>query len=130
MTAESSLWRKGGKTRVIGLVELYPVAVALQHWRGILASRRVLLFVDNWPVIDVLMRGSSSVRTWRDLLQSMEDTQGEEPPFLWRGRGPSKSNPADGPSRGAAADVTQQGASLARPLCPVSGCMVPSFFGG
>jgi hypothetical protein len=125
-----SLWRKGGKTHVIGLVELYAVAVALQHWRGILAGRRVLLFVDNWPVIDVLIRGSSSVGTWRDLLQCMEDNQCEEPPFLWIARVPSKSNPADGPSRGDAADIASQGAELCRPVCPVSGSMLPSFFRG
>ena len=115
---------------MIGLVELYAVAVALQHWRGILAGRRVLLFVDNWPVIDVLIRGSSSVGTWRDLLQFMEDNQCEEPPFLWVARVPSKSNPADGPSRGDAAEIAGQGAKLCRPVCSVSGSVLPSFFRG
>ena len=43
------IWQEGGKTHVIGLVELYACVVSLLHWKPDVSSRRVILFVDNWP---------------------------------------------------------------------------------
>ena len=53
------LWQGDGKVHVIGLVELYACVVSLLHWKPLVASRRVVMFVDNWPALDVLVKGTS-----------------------------------------------------------------------
>ena len=53
------LWQSDGKVHVIGLVELYACVVSLLHWKPSVASRRVVMFVDNWPALDVLVKGTS-----------------------------------------------------------------------
>ena len=57
-------WQDGGKTHVIGLVELYACVVSLLHWKPDVSSRRVILFVDNWPALDVLVKGTSLQPEW------------------------------------------------------------------
>ena len=56
-------WCSDGRHHVIGLVELYAAIVALRYWRRHLEGRRVMLFVDNWPALDALVRGDASVAT-------------------------------------------------------------------
>ena len=93
-------WRSDGRRHVIGLV-LYAAIVALRYWRRRLEGRRVVLFVDNWPALDALVRGDASVATWRELLLVLENPEETAPFYLWTARVPSKSNVADGPSRGS-----------------------------
>ena len=63
-----SLWQSDGKVHVIGLVELYACVVSLLHWKPLVKSRRVVMFVDNWPALDVLVKGTSLQLQWRNLL--------------------------------------------------------------
>ena len=114
-------WTEGGqKEHVIGLVELYAVLVALRSWKVHVAGQRVLLFVDNWPVVDALVKGVSTQATWRDMLMVFEAMDEELQALLWVGRVPSSSNPSDPPSRG-----TLDGLDFLRPfdvcngICPV-----------
>ena len=69
-----------------------------------MASRRVILFVDNWPALDVLVKGTSLQREWRDLLLLLEDPL-EDNFMLWVARVPSASNVADHPSRGSTKEL-------------------------
>ena len=92
-------WRSDGRHHVIGLVELYAAIVVLRHWRHRLEGKRVILFVDNWPALDALVRGDASVATWRELLLVLENPEETAPFYLWTARVPSKSNVADGPSK-------------------------------
>ena len=47
-----NVWREGGeKEHVIGLVELYAVLVAMNTWSHLITGERLLIFVDNWPVL-------------------------------------------------------------------------------
>ena len=83
-----------------GLIELYCVAVAFKLWRPLLQGRKVIVFCDNWTAIDVYGRGSSPMRSWRQLLLELERMDQGSESLVWMARGPSPSNVADPPSRG------------------------------
>eukprot|EP00435_Cladocopium_sp_Y103_P038153 s357_g10.t1 len=96
-----NIWMEDGeKEHAIGLVELYAVLVALHTWQVELQQNRLLIFVDNWPVVDALVKGVSGQSTWRDLLMTYEMLDERIQPLAWVARVPSSSNPADPPSRG------------------------------
>ena len=112
-------WREDGKTHVIGLVELYACVVSLVHWKRKFQQRRIMMFVDNWPALDVIVKGTSFQRQWRELLLLLEDPD-EDSFLLWVARVPSKSNVADHPSRGSVTEL-----SFLRPFrCVVPKCPV------
>ena len=115
-----ALWRTSGKTHVIGLIELYACIVALTHWKPMVDSKRLIVFVDNWPALDVLVKGTSSQTDWRRLLLLLEDPD-EDHFMMWVGRVPSASNVSDGPSRGALELLNfLRPFQVVVPECPVS----------
>ena len=119
-------WQEGGKIHVIGLVELYACVVSLLHWKPDVASRRVILFVDNWPALDVLVKGTSLQREWRDLLLLLEDPL-EDNFMLWVARVPSASNVADHPSRGPTKELEfLKPFKSVEPLCPMTKLLLES----
>ena len=119
--AVMDMWRQGGKTHVIGLVELYACVVALRHWNKAFTSRRVIMFVDNWPALDVLVKGTSLQEDWRKLLLVLEDPYLDSF-LLCVARVPSSSNVADFPSRGSILELSfLKPFSCVRPKCPMSG---------
>ena len=109
-------WRSDGGHHVIGLVELYAAIVALRYWRRDLEGRRVI--VDNWPALDALVRGDASVATWRELLLVLENPEETAPFYLWTARVPSKSNVANGPSRGSIEHLATFRVTVRTPVCP------------
>ena len=116
------VWTEGGeKEHVIGLVELYAVLVAMHLWTSHISGERLLIFVDNWPVVDALVKGVSGQPTWRDVLMIFEALDEQQQSLHWIGRVPSASNPADPPSRG-----TLDGLQFLQPFtvrdcsCPIS----------
>ena len=50
----------------IGLIELYAIVVAFNLWGDLFAKKKVILFGDNWSANDVFVKGTSSVRAWRN----------------------------------------------------------------
>eukprot|EP00439_Symbiodinium_sp_Y106_P004279 s11723_g1.t1 len=90
---------KGDKEHVIGAVELYAVATAVTLWMPRMAGQRVLVFNDNWPALDTLVRGTSGIGEWRKVLLAMEKAEADKPPVYWFARVPSGSNVSDDPSR-------------------------------
>ena len=115
-------WTEGGeKEHVIGLVEMYGVLVALNTWDHLVSGERLLIFVDNWPVVDALVKGTSGQATWRDMLMVFEKMDERQQTLHWICRVPSSSNPADPPSRG-----TLETISFLKPfeicdgLCPIT----------
>ena len=121
-------WQSEGKTHVIGLIELYALVTALNTWKSFLGNDRVILFTDSWPVYDVVVRGTSSERSWRRLLLNLEEFDERCPMLLWIARVPSSSNPADPPSRRSLKEL-----DFLRPfkvvdaLCPIHQCAVKSY---
>ena len=57
------------------------------------------MFVDNWPALDVIVKGTSLQEDRRKLLLLLEDPD-EDNFLLWVARVPSSCNVADHPSRG------------------------------
>ena len=113
-------WQSEGKTHVIGLVELYACVCAIKHWSEFIPSRRVILFVDNWPVLDVLVKGTSQQLSWRRLLLVLEEPT-DEVFLLWVARVPSSSNVADHPSRGSLTELAfLEPFQVVHPKCPIS----------
>ena len=119
-------WQSEGKTHVIGLVELYACVCALKHWGESIPSRRAILFVDNWPALDVLVKGTSQQLSWRRLLLVLEEPT-DEVFLLWVARVPSSSNVADHPSRGSLTELAfLEPFQVVHPKCPISGVCLKS----
>ena len=121
-------WQSDGKLHVVGLVELYGAVVALRHWRPQLCGERVIVFIDNWPTLDVLIKGAAFVPLWRELLLVLEDPLESEPTLCWFARVPSKSNIADGPSRADLGELRPWSLRIDKPVCPLTGQKLASFF--
>ena len=121
-------WQTGGKTHVIGLVELYAAVVGLHTWREILKDDRVILFTDSWPAYDAVVKGTAGVKEWRQLLLALEKTDESHPMHLWTARVPSTSNPADPPSRRNVSDLAFLGdIDIIDAECPVVNTFLRSF---
>ena len=95
-----SQWKSEGKVHLVGPIEMYAIVVARSLWKTVIGRRRVLLFVDNWPVLDTFVKGTAAEKIWRQLLMVLKKEDEEFPTYIWAARVPSHSNPADNPSRG------------------------------
>jgi hypothetical protein len=105
---------------------LFACVVSLLHWKPDVVSRRVILFVDNWPALDVLVKGTSLQPEWRDLLLLLEDPL-EDNFMLWVARVPSASNVADHPSRGSTNELEfLEPFKCVEPLCPMTKLLLKS----
>ena len=96
-----SEWTQTVGEQLICQVELFAVALTRWQLKDILMYRRVLLFVDNDAARGALIKGRSSSRTMDLLRKAFYAADAWDPCFWWIERVPSKSNPADDPSRGA-----------------------------
>jgi len=90
----------GAKKQIIGQVELYPAICARKLWRDKIRGRDVIHFVDNDSARFALIKGSSPCMGSAWLVQSFWTDEGETDCRSWIARVPSRSNIADGPSRG------------------------------
>ena len=92
-------WRKLGKSRLIAELELLPIAVGLHHFSHALKGRRVLWFVDNNSVRDMIIKGTTASLSLFCLLAECFRLVGAMQLVWWISRVPTKSNIADYPSR-------------------------------
>ena len=88
-------WRSLGKKQLIAELELFPVVVTLATSARELQQRRVLLFVDNNSVRDVMIKGSSKSSSLFVMLAEFARRSHLSQMLLWVSRVPSKSNIAD-----------------------------------
>ena len=89
-----------GRVKVIHQAELFPTVFALQIWERMLRGRRVLLFVDNEAARAELVKGATSSAASAELVTEFWSLAARAVVAVWVDRVPSRSNPADGPSRG------------------------------
>ena len=87
-------------------IELFAVVLVRWEFRTELANKRVLLFVDNNSARGGVLKGRSSSPTMDDLVKAFYAAEVSSPAFWWVERVPSKSNPADEPSRGMGKEAT------------------------
>lgn len=114
------VWQEGGKTHVIGLVELYACVVSLLHWKPDVSSCMIV-------ALDVLVKGTTSLQPeWRDLLLLLEDPL-EDNFMLWVARVPSSSKIADPPSRGSTVELDfLRPYKCVEPVCPMTKLLLMS----
>ena len=93
-------WKRGGSKQLIALMELWPIVVAMHSYGGRMQNRRCLSFIDNNAVRDGLIKGSSPLCDMFSLLSVVSLDIAAFSVSMWFTRIPSKSNPADDPSRG------------------------------
>ena len=93
--------RAGGKGRVIHQAEVLPAALAMEIWGPRLRNRKVVVFVDNDAARDALVKGATTSKASAALVSKFWDEVAAAGIYVWIDRVASKSNPADGPSRGA-----------------------------
>ena len=93
-------WLQCGKKQLITELELLPIAVGLSTYSNRLRGRRVLWFIDNNSVRDMIVKGSTKTPSLFCLLAECYRLTGELQIMWWVSRVPSKSNIADMPSRG------------------------------
>ena len=93
-------WTASGKKQVITELELWPVVVGMQSLARFLHRRRVLWFIDNNAVKDMLVKGSTRGSILFLMISEALNLAGLCGAMLWFSRVPSKSNIADFPSRG------------------------------
>ena len=60
-----------------------------------LENRGVLLFVDNWPIIECHILGTARLKNWLKLWLRIDHTDFEVPPRIWAARVPSELSIAD-----------------------------------
>ncbi len=94
-----SHWRTSGKSQLIAVLELLPIAVGLHHFSHAWKGRRVLRFVDNNSVRDMITKGTTSSPPLFCLLAECFRLAGSMQLVWWVSRVPTKSNIADFPSR-------------------------------
>eukprot|EP00435_Cladocopium_sp_Y103_P026443 s3298_g6.t1 len=115
-------WHAAGKEHLIGQIEMYAVVIARYLWRHVMQGRKVILFIDNWAVLDCYIPGTAKERTWRELLLCIEDIDFKHPCYTWATRVPSESNIADPPSRGSLKPLEFLGKLVVDdPMCPMLG---------
>ena len=73
--------------------------VALRVWKQKIADRPIVIFVDNNSARDVAISGTARTKVPLLLVAALLALEDEIPIYPWYARVPSKSNPADEPSR-------------------------------
>jgi hypothetical protein len=94
-----SLWKGLVGDQLICQIELLAMVLVRWQWKHELHNRRVLLFVYNNSARGGAVKGSSNSPTMDDLVKAFYAIEVHLPSFWWVERVPSKSNPADEPSR-------------------------------
>ena len=97
---KTRLIKHGKKKQIIGQAELYPASCARRLWREKIEGRDVIHFVDNDSARFALIKSSSPCLENAWLVQSFWTDESETNCRSWIARVPSRSNIADGPSRG------------------------------
>ena len=87
------------KKLVIFETEMIAVMVALEVWKHDLMNLPVIIFVDNNSARDVAISGSARTTIPLQLVKYLLELEDSIAIIPWYARVPSKSNPADEPSR-------------------------------
>ena len=95
-------WKCLAGQQVISQAEIYPVIILKSFWSQRLKDRRVLLFIDNEAARFSLIKLNTPSVASIKLIHLYYNLEAESPSYTWFARVPSKSNPADWPSRGEA----------------------------
>ena len=94
-----SIWQSTGNVQVIGQAELLPTLLIKSSNISAFRHRRVIFMIDNDSARQALIKGYSRAQGSRLMLRMMVELELSSMCWTWYSRVPSKSNPADAPSR-------------------------------
>ncbi|CAE7620270.1 unnamed protein product [Symbiodinium sp. CCMP2592] len=103
-----NLWERQAGEQVICQVEAYALAIVLFGLRGFLKGRSLIAFIDNEACRFGFIKRYSPSSSLLRLISLTALLEGSLEALLWFERVPSKSNPADLPSRGAITEVCER----------------------
>ncbi|CAE7215102.1 unnamed protein product [Symbiodinium sp. CCMP2456] len=107
-TVDSSLvahWKREAGEQVICQVEAFALAIVLYGIRGSVKGRSILAFIDNDPCRYGFIKRYSPSTSLLRVISLVALLEGSLEALLWFERVPSKSNPADLPSRAEIAEA-------------------------
>ena len=93
------IWKSEGKTQVIGQAELLPTVMVRLADKESFRHRRLIFFIDNDSARQALIKGWSPSHSSNNIVQLMIQAEVQCQTWTWYSRVPTKSNPADDPSR-------------------------------
>ena len=96
----AAAWARLGLKHAVAQTELYPVLLSKVVWHSPLRGQRLICFTDNEVVREALISGASRHLATRGLLTAIAAVDSAIASATWIARVPSRSNPADAPSRG------------------------------
>ena len=94
-----SIWQATGKVQTIGQAELLPTLLVRTSNCSSFLHRRIIFMIDNDSARQALVKGYSRAESSRLMLKMMVELELTSPCWIWFSRVPTKSNPADAPSR-------------------------------
>ena len=109
-------WRLNGSRKVIHQAELWPVVLALELWAGTLKGRRVIVLVDNDGARGALVKCTTTNLASARLVNQFWSVAAQHEVYPWVDRVPTRSNCADGPSRGGSRWLVKAG--YEQVMCP------------
>ena len=92
-------WAVDDKRQLVTEAELSAVYISLHTWAHSIPHHRVFVFIDSEPALFSLIRGTSNTQSCAHIVRECHRIIEKYNLFVWFIRIPSKSNPADGPSR-------------------------------
>lgn len=92
-------WAEHFKKQYVTEAEVLAVLMAILTWQHKMSGRRVIFFIDSEPVKHSLIRGTSKAPICARIIRIIHSKLYELKCFSWFTRVPTKSNPADAPSR-------------------------------
>ena len=98
-------WKKSVGDFIICQIELYVMVLLRWQFSRHFAHRRTIWWVDNGSARYSAIKGLSPSPTMRLLARQFYALDADFPTYSWVERVPSKSNPADGPSRNDCAET-------------------------
>ena len=95
----AQVWSAGGSTHLVFHAELFAIWVSLITFRRLLQDTDLVIWEDNEGARHSLTSGSTSDHTAGIMIHQIWSLIADLDLLPWVARVPSKSNPADGPSR-------------------------------
>ena len=93
-----------GQSQLIGELEALAVLAALKLWSREIASKHLVVFVDNEGSKFAILKGYSKSPALTKIVTAIAAAEDLVTVICWYARVPSECNPADNPSRGRPCD--------------------------